>query len=83
MTKPKSKRETELEELDRLMQVTRNITMTPEARRLQALDFTYSNLACSTNHQPVRAAFQAVARESGLTDEEFEAWARDKTWRSE
>jgi hypothetical protein len=54
--------------------------MTPRQREEQALDWTYGNLACSTNHKPARLAFAKVALSRGWTPEGFEAWAADKEW---
>jgi len=54
--------------------------MTPRQREEQALGWAYGNLACSTNHKPVRAAFEATALDRGWTTEQFERWAADKEW---
>jgi hypothetical protein len=54
--------------------------MTPRQREEQALDWTYGNLACSTNHRPVRAAFETIAMQRGWTAEQFEQWAAGKEW---
>lgn len=47
---------------------------------LQRLSFAYGNLACSTNHRPVRAAFEEVALGMGVSPEDFAAWAADREW---
>lgn len=55
--------------------------MTRDQEEAQALDFAYGNLACSTNHRPMRAAFADVARDRyGWTDQRFAAWAAGKKW---
>lgn len=47
---------------------------------LQKMDFAYGQLACSTNHKVFRHVFLGWAKEHGWTEEEFEAWAKDKRW---
>ncbi len=47
---------------------------------LQAIDFAYGNLACSTRHKPVREAFRRMALERGIPEERFEVWAVGKDW---
>jgi hypothetical protein len=46
----------------------------------QCLSFAYGNLACTTNHKPTRSAFRKVALDLGVTEEEFEVWAREREW---
>lgn len=77
MTRPLS-REERIEKINQLLKEC--APMTNKQRDLQNIDFAYGNLACSTNHKPRRAAFEKVAFDSGLTKEEFEAWAKDKEW---
>lgn len=47
----------------------------------EKLDWAYGNLACTTNHRPVREAFLAVALDQGWTISEFDAWAKGRNWR--
>ncbi len=56
-------------------------SMTPTEKSLQALDFAYGNLACTTNHKPRRDVFRELARTRGISDEEFREWERDKVWK--
>lgn len=51
--------------------------------KLEAIDWAYGNLACSTNHKPSRPAFKKVAMGAGISEEEFEEWAKDKKWRED
>jgi hypothetical protein len=69
------------ETLEELVEKVRKLPpMTHKERRLQALDFAYGNLACSTNHKPARKAFEWLFINEGFTVEEFNAWAKDKEW---
>lgn len=54
--------------------------MTEKERLMQALDFAYGNLACSTNHKPSRRAFALLARDHGMALTDFWAWADGKEW---
>lgn len=58
--------------------------MTAKELALQAIDFAYGNLACSTNHKPRYKAFKAGAwptcQRNGITEEEYTAWAKTKKW---
>jgi hypothetical protein len=53
----------------------------PDWVRLQALDFAYGNLACSTNHKPDRDAFHDLWLKEGFTEAAWLEWAKDKVWR--
>jgi hypothetical protein len=61
--------------------------MTREERDLQALSFAYGNLACTTNHRPLRSAFRAICvgpnTRMKWTQEQFDAWANAREWREE
>jgi hypothetical protein len=50
---------------------------------LQAINFSYGQLAASEHHRPVREAFAKLAAEIGMAPEEFEAWAADKKWKED
>jgi hypothetical protein len=56
--------------------------MTDDERAEQQLDFTYGNLALSTHHKPVKAAFAAASRRFGWSEERFELWAAGRAWRT-
>lgn len=49
-------------------------------KREQAYDFSFWNLAMSTNHQPQRDAFRKLMLDDGWTEEEFEQWAGKRKW---
>lgn len=49
---------------------------------MQAIDWAYGNLACSTNHKPVRECFLKLALERGVSQGEFDRWAADKEWKA-
>jgi hypothetical protein len=69
------------ETFEELLERVRSLPpMTDDQRAKQAMSFAYGNLACSTHHKPVRAAFAAVARRYGWSGERFERWAADKEW---
>lgn len=57
--------------------------MTPRDWEEQRMSLAYGNLACSTNHHPMRAAFAKLAAKKGWTVEEFDAWAEGREWRGE
>lgn len=44
------------------------------------LDFAYGNLAMTTRHRPSRDAFKKLALGRGMTAQDFDAWARGKSW---
>ena len=54
-------------------------------RRLRALDFTYGNLACSTNHKPHRSHFRKlfVDEMKWFAGDEFDAWAASREWKED
>jgi hypothetical protein len=54
--------------------------MTKRQREEQSFDFAYGNLACTTNHKPVRQAFALLAKSRGWTAPQFTEWAEDKEW---
>jgi hypothetical protein len=54
--------------------------MTDEQKQEQAFDFTYGNLACTSNHRPKLAIFAAIAKERGWSDERFAKWSAQKEW---
>lgn len=57
--------------------------MTADEREEQAMSFAYGNLACSTNHRPVRSAFEEMVRNRGKwTPERFKQWADQLEWRA-
>jgi hypothetical protein len=47
------------------------------------LDLAYGNLAMSTRHRPRRSAFKKVALDRGMTEDEFDEWAKKKGWEPE
>lgn len=49
--------------------------------KLDILDWAHANAALSTNHKPVRQAYKEVALGMGISEEEFEQWAKDKEWK--
>ncbi len=70
-------------DLDELMGQARALPpMTADQSVEQRLDFSYGNLACSTNHKPVKAAFAAISRRFGWSELRFERWAAGKQWRT-
>lgn len=54
--------------------------MTRRQAEEQRLDFTYGNLACSTNHKPRREVFKEIALGRGWTEEQFDKWADGREW---
>jgi hypothetical protein len=54
--------------------------MTQHQRQEQTLDFAYGNLALSTNHRPIKSAFEHIAKALGWTEEEFALWATGRKW---
>jgi len=72
---------TSLDELSLLLEAARRLPpMTAEERALQALNFAYGNLACTTNHKPARGAFRRMTADLGWPEERFAQWADDKEW---
>lgn len=71
------------ERIKRAYEAFKNLTPEDRARHvaLQQLSFAYGNLACTTNHRPVRAVFMSLALAKGMSEAEFDAWAADKEWR--
>lgn len=56
---------------------------TPDERskRIErSLDFTYSNLAATTNHKPTRYAFEVLSAGKGWSKAQFDAWANRREW---
>jgi hypothetical protein len=75
--------ETKMPTLEELIEEAKRLPpMTPRQRQEQSLNFTYGNLASSTNHKPSLVAFQRAAVIGfGWTEIEFAAWSRGKEWR--
>lgn len=61
-------------------QVRKLPKMTGEEHLLQAISFSYGNLAMTTNHKPTRAAFRKVWVDIGLAESKFDAWADQHQW---
>ncbi len=71
-----------LKTLAELIKIARALPpMTREEVEEQAVCFAYGNLACTTNHKPVRAAFETMCLGRGWSKERFAAWAKDREWR--
>jgi hypothetical protein len=69
--------------LDELLEQARTIKMTQAQEREQRLDFAYGNLAASSNHKPRRSAFRNLALTMGMSEENFNVWAVQRSWRSD
>lgn len=69
------------ETLDELLEKVRKLPpMTEEEKDLQAIDWIWGQLACSTNHKPRREVFKKMALARGWTEERFDKWADTKEW---
>jgi predicted HAD superfamily Cof-like phosphohydrolase len=79
----KRERVERLSDYEVLLEQVRTIHMSDRDRLMQALDFSYGQLACTTNHKPSRWAFWMIASNRGIGVDEFEKWAKDKEWRKE
>ena len=67
--------------INRLMQQAKSLPPPDDIDRAwQAISFSYSNLALTSNHRPRRDVFRKLAVERGIAGDDFDRWADGKEW---